>query len=200
MSLRFAFAIATTAAVVSFAATPSFAVSPPVVAFTGAENSAHQCSLAAIAAEERGSATDGDLAACDMAVRLSTDDHGVLAVALTNRSVIHLMRKEYDATIADTTVALGWDNKLPEALVNRGVAKMLAGRPKEAVTDLTVGLDLGPANRERVYFNRAMAREDSGDFVGAYLDYRKASELSPSWDRPKQELARFTVVQKAPLS
>ena len=135
-----------------------------------------------------------------MAVRLSTDDHSRLAVALTNRSVIHLMRKEYDATIADTTVALGWDNKLPEALVNRGVAQMLAGRPKDAVNDLTAGLALGPANLERVYFNRAMAREDSGDLVGAYLDYRKASELSPSWDRPKQELARFTVVQKRPIS
>ena len=200
MSLKFGFVIATAAAAISFAATPSLAVSPPAQTFTGAENSAYQCSIAATAAEERGAATDGDLAACDMAVKLSTADHGRLAVALTNRSVIHLMRKEYDATIADTTVALGWDNKLPEALVNRGVARMLAGRPKDAVSDLTAGLNLGPANLERVYFNRAMAREDSGDLVGAYLDYRKASELSPSWDRPKQELARFTVVQKKPIS
>jgi Flp pilus assembly protein TadD len=199
MSLKFAFAIATTAALVSFAA-PSFANSPPALAFTGAENSAHQCSIAAIAAQDRGAATDDDVAACDMAVRLATDDHRSLAVALTNRAVIHLMRKEYDSTIADTTVALGWDSKLPEALVNRGVAQMLAGRPKAAVVDLTAGLNLGPANRERVYFNRAMALEDSGDLVGAYLDYRKASELSPSWDRPKQELARFTVVQKRPMS
>jgi tetratricopeptide (TPR) repeat protein len=199
MSLKFACVI-TTAAIISFAATPSFAISPPQVVFNGAENSVHECSIAAIAAQDRGAGTDGDLAACDMAVRLSKDDRSHLAVALTNRSVIHLMRKEYDATIADTTVALGWDNKLPEALVNRGVAQMLAGRPKEAVIDLTAGLNLGPANLERVYFNRAMAREDSGDLVGAYLDYRKASELAPSWDRPKQELARFTVVQKRPIS
>jgi len=200
MSFKFGFVIATAVAAISFAATPSFAVSPPQVSFTGAENSAYQCSIAAIAAEERGAATDGDLAACDTAVRLSKDARSQLAVALTNRSVIHLMRKEYDATIADATDALQRNNKLPEALVNRGVAQMLAGRPKDAVIDLTAGLDLGPANLERVYFNRAMAREDSGDLVGAYLDYRKASELAPSWDRPKQELARFTVVPKTPIS
>jgi hypothetical protein len=45
-----------------------------------------------------------------------------------------------------------------------------------------------------------MAREDAGDLVGAYLDYRQASQLDPAWDRPKKELARFTVVQKTPTS
>jgi len=198
MSLKISFAIATAAAIVSFAATPSYAQTQR--SFSGAENIAYQCSAAAIAAQDKGTATEGDLAACDMAVRLSKNSRSHLAIALTNRSVIHLMRNEYDATIADTSEALLWDSKVPEALVNRGVAQMMAGRPRDAVTDLTASLKLSPSNLERVYFNRAMAREDSGDLPGAYLDYRKASQLSPSWDRPKEELKRFTVVQKSPIS
>ncbi len=198
MFARFGFAI--TGAIALFAATPSFAVSPPVQSFEGAQNSAYKCSLAAAAAEARGSATDGDLAICTMAINLSQDVKNQLAAALTNRGVMHLARAEYDATIADSNAALAVDAKMPEALVNRGVAHILAGRPKDAVRDLTHGLELGPAHPERVYFNRGMAREDSGDITGAYLDYRKASQLDPSWDRPKQELTRFTVVSKAPLS
>ena len=186
-------------AVAAFAM-PAFAVSPPVQSFSGAQNLAYQCSTVAASAETRGAATDTDLSTCSLAIRMATDEKNQLAAALTNRSVIHLVRAEYEASIADTNAALEIEANLPEALVNRGIAQMLAGRPKNAVDDLTRGLALGPEHPERVFFNRGMAREDSGDFVGAYLDYRKASELDPAWDRPKKELARFTVVQKSPTS
>ena len=40
-----------------------------------------------------------------------------------------------------------------------------------------------------------------GDLKGAYLDYRKAAELDPGFDLPRQQLTRFTVVtRKAPDS
>jgi tetratricopeptide (TPR) repeat protein len=135
-----------------------------------------------------------------MAINLAADGKERLAAALTNRGVLHLARAEYAATIADSSAALQVDGRIAEALVNRGVALMLQGRLNDAVADLSKGLELAPSHAERAYFNRAMAREDMGNVKGAYLDYREAARLDPSWDRPKKELARFTVVQHAPTS
>jgi tetratricopeptide (TPR) repeat protein len=160
----------------------------------------YKCAIAASAAEAKGSATEEDLATCATAINLAADMKNRLAAALTNRSVMHLARAEYAATIADSDAALQLDHKIPEAMVNRGVALMLEGRLTDAVKDFTRALELAPSHVERAYFNRAMAREDMGDLKGAYLDYRMAAQLDPLWDRPKKELARFTVVQRAPTS
>jgi tetratricopeptide (TPR) repeat protein len=197
VKLRLASMIAGGALIVS---APAFATSPPVQTFSGAENASYTCATAAASAQARGTATDGDLAACTMAVNLAGDSKGRLAAALTNRGVMHLARAEYAGTIADSSAALQVDGKFAEALVNRGVALMLQGRPGDAVTDISKGLALAPSHAERAYFNRAMAREDMGDLRGAYLDYREAAKMDPSWDRPKKELARFTVVQHTPTS
>src|SRR5207302_1132589 len=78
-------------------------------------------------------------------------------------------------------------------VVNRGVALLLTHKSNEAAADFTRALTLNPAGQAKIYFNRAMAREDAGDLRGAYRDYRQASQIDPKWDRPKQELARFTV-------
>jgi tetratricopeptide (TPR) repeat protein len=181
-------------------AAPAFANSTPAQTFSGAENAGYQCATAAASAQARGAASEGDLAACTMAVNLAGDAKGRLAAALTNRGVMHLARAEYAATIVDSTAALRVDGKAAEALVNRGVALMLQGHASNAVADISKGLALAPAHAERAYFNRAMAREDMGDLKGAYLDYREAAKMDPSWDRPQKELARFTVVQHAPTS
>ena len=205
MFTRFAMAAAVTGAFALSAATPAFAASGSAVfhSYRAAENSAYKCAQAAQAAaapDVGGVATENGLNACTMAVNAAGAAKDQLVGSLTNRSILHLARKEYDAAIADSTAALEIDSNLPNALVNRGVAQMLAGRPREAVADLTRGLQNGPAFPERAYFNRAMAREDAGDAAGAYVDYRRASELSPAWDRPKKELARFTVVPRTPTS
>jgi tetratricopeptide (TPR) repeat protein len=181
-------------------AVPSFAMSPPAQTFSGAESAGYKCATAAASAQAKGAATDGELASCTMAINLAGDDKDRLAAALTNRGVMHLARAEYGATIADSSAALQVDGKVAEALVNRGVALMLSSRPGDAVKDITAGLALAPSHAERAYFNRAMAREDMGDLRGAYLDYRQAAKMDPSWDRPKKELARFTVVQHTPTS
>ena len=179
---------------------PAFATSPAPQSFSGAENAGFKCATAAASAQAKGSATEGDLASCTMAINLAADAKERLAAALTNRGVMHLARAEYAATIADSSAALQVDGRIAEALVNRGVALMLQGRLNDAVADISKGLDLAPAHAERAYFNRAMAREDMGDVKGAYLDYREAARLDPKWDRPQKELARFTVVQHTPTS
>jgi len=181
-------------------AAPAFAASTPSPRLFAAGSAMETCATAARNAEVKNTATDSDLAACTMAVRMPDTTQSNLAAAYANRGVLHLVRAEYEDSIADSNAALLADGGLPEAVVNRGVALLLEHRPIDAAADFTRALGMDPAHRERVYFNRAMAREDMGDLKGAYADYRQASELNPQWDRPKQELARFTVRPAKPLS
>ena len=182
------------------AAAPAFAASTPSPRLFAAGNAAEICAAAAATAEARNTATDSDFAACTMAIGMADTAESKLAAAYANRSVLHLVRAEYEDSIADSNAALEADGQLAQAVVNRGVALLLEHRPADATADFTRALAMAPAHQERVYFNRAMAREDLGDLKGAYADYRRALEVNPQWDRPKQELARFTVVPAKPLS
>ena len=130
---------------------------------------------------------------CDQAVDRAKAMHDDLAAAYINRGVIHLALQQYDAALADSDAALRVNANIPQAHINRGIALNAEKRNKEAGQAFTDALALNPAHAEIVYFDRAMAREDSGDMKGAYLDYRKAAQLAPTWDTPKQQLARFNV-------
>jgi tetratricopeptide (TPR) repeat protein len=151
------------------------------------------CATMAAQAETRGSATKMAVSVCDQAIDRAKDLREELAAAYINRSVLHLARLEYAAAIADSDASLRVRRDWPQAMVNRGVALSATGHFREAADSFTGALALNPAHPEIIYFNRALAREDSGDLKGAYLDYRKAAQLAPTWDEPKQQLARFTV-------
>jgi tetratricopeptide (TPR) repeat protein len=215
MSPKFGVLIATAALLVASASVASSAVPP-------AGNAGEVCAAAAAAAEAQGSAADSQVAACTLAIRIAsggeaevqilaqlrsgntvvmpTEAWDRIAAAYINRGVLHLMRSEFDKAIADSNVALALDNNLPEAAINRGAALLQKHRPADAAVDFTHALELAPAHQERVYFDRAMAREDMGDIKGAYADYRQASQLNPLWDKPKRELARFKVIPAKPVS
>jgi len=180
------------------------------------------CAAAAAAAEEQSSASDSQVAACTLAIRIAsggeaevqilaqlrsgnaivmpTEAWDRIAAAYINRGVLHLMRSEFDKAVADSNVALALDSNLPEAAINRGAALLQTHRPADAAADFTHALEFAPAHLERVYFDRAMAREDMGDIKGAYADYRQASQLNPQWEKPMRELARFKVVPAKPVS
>jgi tetratricopeptide (TPR) repeat protein len=130
---------------------------------------------------------------CDQAVDRAKDMHDELAAAYVNRSVIHLAFQQYDAALADSDAAIRVKASIPQAHINRGIALSAQKRNKEAGQAFTDALALNPSHAEVVYFDRGMAREDDGDMKGAYLDYRKAAQLAPTWDTPKQQLARFSV-------
>jgi tetratricopeptide (TPR) repeat protein len=134
------------------------------------------------------------------AVVLPRDVWDRIAAAYINRGLLHFARSEFDKAIADSNVALELDNNLPEAMINRGAALLQKHRPADAAADFTNALQLAPAHLERIYFDRAMAREDMGDIKGAYADYRQAAQLNPQWDEPKQQLTRFKVVPAKPVS
>jgi tetratricopeptide (TPR) repeat protein len=197
--VRFGLALVLASASAVFAAPQSFAASA-ASSFYAAGHAAQTCANAAGAAQKAGRASDAELAACSTAIRMAGDSDARLAAAYTNRAILHLVRAEYQDSAADSDSALKIDNQLTEPLVNRGVAMLLQHRPNDAAADFTRALSLAPSDQAKIYFNRAMAREDSGDLRGAYADYSQAARLEPKWDRPKQELSRFTVAPKAPVS
>jgi tetratricopeptide (TPR) repeat protein len=107
--------------------------------------------------------------------------------------VLHLARGEHDQAIADFDQALKAQPSLAIAYNDRGIAQAALHHYSLATSDFTQALALKPAHPEQILFNRAMAFEDQGDLKKAYSDYRSAAELAPSWDQPRQELARFNV-------
>lgn len=130
---------------------------------------------------------------CDQAVDTAKGMRDELAAAYVNRSVLHLAFAQYDAALADSDAAIKVKAGIAQAHINRGIALSAVKRNKEAGQAFTDAIALNPSHPEVVYFDRAMAREDDGDMKGAYLDYRKAAQLAPTWDTPKQQLARFSV-------
>jgi tetratricopeptide (TPR) repeat protein len=198
--MRFGLAVVVMGAAGIVGATQSFAASTTYATFYAAGHAAQVCAGAAAAAQTKGQANDAELGACTTAIRMAGDSDSRLAAAYTNRAILHLVRAEYQESVADSDSALQIDSRLVEAIVNRGVGMLLQHRPTEADADFTRALSLAPSDQAKIYFNRAMAREDSRDLRGAYADYREAAKLDPQWVRPKQELSRFTVVPKSPLS
>lgn len=160
-------------------------------------NPGQVCSDLAAQATRTGQATEHGLAVCTDAIKNAPLTRGELAATYLNRSVLSLARADYAAAIADDDAALRLVPDLSAAYVNRGAALSAEKRFADAVGDFSHALTLDPKAPEAVYFDRALAKEDLGDLKGAYLDYRKAAELSPAWEAPRKELARFKVAPQA---
>lgn len=153
---------------------------------------ARQCSNAALAGE-----SDRKFEAlCTVAVETEMLSQRDRAGTYVNRGVMKLRRSEFGPARADFDKAVELKSDLAEAYVNRGAAYVGARRYAEGLADLNRALELGVDEPEKAYYNRALAHEGLDDMKAAYFDYRKAVELSPEWDAPKRELARFTVERR----
>lgn len=153
---------------------------------------ARQCSEAALGGETDSRYDD----LCTMALEseiLSLRDR---AGTFVNRGVLKLRRKEFGAAKSDFNLAIQAKPDLGEAYVNRGAAAVGARRYADGLSDINKALELGVEEPEKAYYNRALAFEGLDDMKSAYFDYRKAIELKPDWEQPKQELTRFTVERR----
>jgi tetratricopeptide (TPR) repeat protein len=119
-----------------------------------------------------------------------------LASTYVNRGVIYISMAQYELAIRDFDAAQGVEPQLPEAFINRGAALIGEGRNTDGIAEINKGLALSPSEPEKAYFNRALAEERLNDLKSAYFDYKKALELKPDWTMAKDEISRFTVVQK----
>ncbi len=181
------------------AATPSFAAMSWPTKDLVSEGAFKRCADAVAAALVDEHATDAGVSKCTKAAELAELNSG-RAAALSNRGLLNFQRANYDGAVADSTAALKIDGRLVEAVVNRGAAYLAMHRPGEALADFDRALAMAPAHAEKIYFNRAMAREDVGDLKGAYADYAKAARLAPQWDMPRQQMKRFTIRDRRPTS
>lgn len=130
---------------------------------------------------------------CDLALETSMMPREDFAKTYVNRGVVHLRRKDYDKAERDFASAERLAGGLPEVFINRGAVRIRQHRFQEALSEIEKGIALKPSEMEKAYYNRAVAREGLADFKGAYLDFKKASELKPDWEDPRTQMARFEV-------
>ncbi len=113
-----------------------------------------------------------------------------------NRGVIQMGRRDYDHAIADFRQAISIMPSMGESWVNLGAVEIAEKRYQEGVADISKGLNLGIEEPAKAHYNRALGYEGLDDETNAYRDYQAALTLQPNWDLPKQELLRFTVIQR----
>jgi tetratricopeptide (TPR) repeat protein len=150
---------------------------------------AQACSQAAIAGETEPRFEKLCTLALETEILGPTDRAGTLV----NRGVFKLRRAKWEEATSDFNRAIKLRPEMGEAYVNRGAAAVGAKRYAEGLPDLNRGIELGLNEPEKAYYNRALAHEGLDDMKAAYLDYKKALEIKPDWDPPRNELTRFTV-------
>ena len=165
------------------------------------------------APEARASVTvigGGMAEACSRAVRAGQADQDLLNVCtyaleqealrrrdragtLVNRGIVQMRMKLLGRALSDFERAESLNPNIGETFVNRGAALIMLDRYPEALAEIDRGMAIGIEEPAKAYFNRAIAKEGLEDLKGAYLDFRKAAELDPEWELPRNQLARFTV-------
>ena len=160
---------------------------PPGATTVGGGGQAEACAAAA----ERGET--GVRAEQVCATALSTLALAPLdrAGTLVNLGVIRLRSGRYDQAAEDFTTAIRYQPQLAEAYVNRGAARIGLHQFKESLADLNKALELGVKEPEKAYYDRALAADWLGDPQAAFLDYKKALELAPAWELPRDQLFRL---------
>ncbi len=178
--------------IATIVASPALAEPAPVA---GSE-AARRC----FAAAELAQPSRRGVRACDAALRDESLSAEARAATLVNRGILHMQARSIRTAIADYDAAIVLNPLAAEAYVNKGLAMLHAGREAEAVTQLTLGIDLGPARPEIAFYARAVAQEERGRLREAYTDYGRARALAPAWDEPVRQLARFRIVRRKTMS
>jgi len=129
-------------------------------------------------------ALDGDLSKRDR------------AATLINRGVIEMGLGRMQAAQDDFDKGIAMMPEMGEGYLNRGAAFIGQKRFTEALEDLNKGLALGVSRPEIGYYDRAIANEALGNVKAAYDDYRKALAIEPRFERAREQLTRFKVVDK----
>lgn len=151
-------------------------------------NSARLCYEAARSQRTSASA----IARCDAAFdeALSADDEVATHV---NRGILRAMRGDKDGAARDYDAGIALDPDQPEAWLNKGLLFLRNGEAAAAVPLFDAALNKRTREPGMAHYGRAVAHEQAGNLRAAYADYRRATELSPDWEAPRAELARFKV-------
>lgn len=161
------------------------------VVVLGAGN-ARMCYLAA---EAPGLARSDDMQRCNDAILEERSDLTRLVSTHVNRGILRLRRGDTAGALRDFDEATRLNPNEPEAYLNRGTILLRDDQVREAIAQFDSAIERQTRRPALAYFGRAVAYEEAGNIRAAYNDYRRASELAPSWDDPRVELTRFRMVR-----
>jgi tetratricopeptide (TPR) repeat protein len=100
---------------------------------------------------------------------------------------------KYEQALADYADAVELVPELGAAYLNEGAAHIYRKDFQLAIAPLDRAIDLESPDLFAAYYNRAIARENTGDVAGAYDDFQKSLELKPGWELAERQLTRFSV-------
>ena len=130
---------------------------------------------------------------CTRALREQAMTRGNRAATYVNRGVLRMRAGKYDQALADYNDAIGLEPELGAAYLNKGAALIYQKDFQGAIAPLDRAIALESADLFAAHYNRAIARENTGDVPGAYADFQKSLALKPGWDLAMNQLSRFTV-------
>jgi tetratricopeptide (TPR) repeat protein len=133
------------------------------------------------------------IGACDDALKISRLDRKDTASTWVNRGILEMSRERYANARGNFKEALNINPKLAEAHVDMGSALINLRKFDDGIKETELGLKLGSKEPERGWYNLGIAYGEVNDLQKSYESFRRASELNPAWNDPRQEMARFTV-------
>jgi len=148
-----------------------------------------------LAAEEPGTASSAEMQRCDDAIIEERSDNVRLASTHVNRGILRLRRGDTAGAMRDFNDATRLNPAEPEAYLNRGNVMLRDDQIAGAIAQFDSAIERQTRRPALAHYGRAIAYEESGNLRAAYNDYRRASQLAPSWDEPRVELTRFRVVR-----
>lgn len=130
---------------------------------------------------------------CTRALEEETMTRSNRAATYVNRGILRMRAGQLDSALEDYERAISLQEDLGAAYLNRGAALIFADDFVGALEALNRAIELDTQDLHAAYYNRAIAREQSGDVTGAYYDFLQAKELNPDWDLVDRQLSRFSV-------
>lgn len=140
---------------------------------------------------------DSSIDACTRALQEEALGSPDEAATLVNRGILYMNRRNDAQADADFDAAIGRDEKLADAWLNKGFLRLREGNGRDALAFLQKGIDRGARRQALALFARGVAYEQLGDFRSAYADLRRAHDLEPGWALPTQFLANYRLVEPA---
>ncbi|MEL6782181.1 MAG: tetratricopeptide repeat protein [Pseudomonadota bacterium] len=130
---------------------------------------------------------------CTRALREEMMTKSNRAATYVNRGVLYMRDGDYEKALADYEDAERLDGEQGAIYLNRGAAYIYQRDFDSALGPLDKAIALDTQDLYAAHYNRAIARENTGDVEGAYYDFKAALDLRPDWTLAQQQLARFTV-------
>lgn len=130
---------------------------------------------------------------CSRAIELEAMNLSNKAATYTNRGVVRMRMGNYDAALQDYAFAKRIRPDSGATWLNEGAALIFKQDYDAALVSLEKAIELNSEDLYAAYYNRAIARERTGDVEGAYFDFVKSKELNPDFEKTDAQLARFTV-------